>query len=179
MVNRRGAPQNMRPAQKGEVRNPRGRPPGQRPHAVVLWDLKQQMRELCPKARDVVARCLDSEDERVALLAAQIAFERGYGKPEVHADVSLTCHFAEVPQTMELGEWLANKGQPTPNGWLEHQKRTQEAERTSGLPTSATGSSGGHPGEVLDLEPEPEPTTVVVEEATMPLPPEIDPKKLN
>jgi hypothetical protein len=145
MANRRGAPQNMRPAEKGEVRNPRGRPPGQRPHAVVLWDLKQQMRALCPAARDVVERCLKSKDERVALLAAQIAFERGYGKPEQHADVTLTCNFAEVPATMELGQWLERRGQPegaAGDAWLAQQrglpgpeKRASAAPPTSGPPT--------------------------------------------
>jgi hypothetical protein len=177
MVNRRGAPQNMRPAEKGEVRNPRGRPPGQRPHAVILWDLKQQMRALCPKARDVVERCLNSEDERVALLAAQIAFERGYGKPEQHADINVTRNFAEVPQVMGQAEWLARRGQPEgPAGdeWLQRQLAKPEPEpekRASGPPTGAAGHSSE---QVLDLTAEDPLLTAV--DPTEPPPPG---RKLN
>jgi hypothetical protein len=183
MANRRGSPQNMRPVQPGEVRNPEGisaypkrppkepsgrgpgRPPGiiaqkrtpasERP-AVIMWNLKQAMRALCPEARDVVERCLKSEDERVALLAAQIAFERGYGKPEQHADVNVTHSFAEVPQVMSEAEWLRRRGQPEgPEGdeWLRQRGATPVAaipqKRTSEAPSAQARHSSGPP--TIDL----------------------------
>jgi hypothetical protein len=171
MANRRGAPQNMRPAEKGEIRNPRGRPPGQRPHAVVLWDLKQQMRALCPKARDVVERCLKSEDERVALLAAQIAFERGYGKPEQHTDVSLTCHFAEVPETMELGQWLERRGQPpgeASDAWLAQQRGLPGPEKRA---STAPPTRAEHSGEPTTIDAVAEDALLLDRDPTMPRPP--------
>jgi hypothetical protein len=76
---------------------------------------------LCPEAAEVVKRCLKSEDDKIALAAAQIAFERGYGRPEMHADVDVNYRFVIAPQTMGLDEWLACKGQPAPNRWLERQ----------------------------------------------------------
>jgi hypothetical protein len=87
-----------------------------------MFDLKCAMRELCPQAVEVVKRCLASDDERVALAACEIAFERGFGKAELHADVSIQHNFVVAPQTMELGEWLERKGQVGPSRWLERQQ---------------------------------------------------------
>ena len=72
--------------QPGMSGNPRGRPKGRMPSKIVLWDLKMEMRRLCPSAAKVVERCLKSEDDKIALAAAEIAFERGFGRPELHAD---------------------------------------------------------------------------------------------
>jgi hypothetical protein len=79
---------------------------------MVRFELKQAARKHCPEAMEVVARCLHSDDARVALLAAQILFERAYGKPARQADIEATHRFVVAPQTMALDEWLANKGQP-------------------------------------------------------------------
>jgi hypothetical protein len=114
---------------KGQSGNPlgsskgrRGRPPGQKPSTVVIWDLKMAARKHCPKALQRIAECLDDKDKRIRLMAAQIMLERGYGKPEQHADAEVTHNFCIAPQTMELNKWLANKGQPEPNEWLERQR---------------------------------------------------------
>ena len=121
---------NPRPAYrfpKGTSGNPAGSRTLTASRRKQFWELKLAMREICPEAAEVVKRCLKSDDERVALQAAQIAFERGFGKPEQHADVSLTCHFAEVPATMEIGQWLERKGQPEgPAGdeWLRQRGAT-------------------------------------------------------
>ena len=100
--------------QKGRSGNPRGRPPGRSPSQMVIYDLKQAARKHCPEALEIVLRCLHSDDERVALLAAQILFERAYGKPAQHADIEATHRFVIAPRVMALDRWLANKGQPEP-----------------------------------------------------------------
>jgi hypothetical protein len=89
---------------KGESGNRRVRPAGQSPGRVVLWDLKQAARAHCIEALQVVLRCLHSDDDRVALKAAEILFER-YG----------THRFVVASQTMPLDRWLASKGQPEPD----------------------------------------------------------------
>jgi hypothetical protein len=38
--------------------------------------------------------------------------ERGYGKAEQKADVTMVHNFAEVPQVMPLKQWLETRGQP-------------------------------------------------------------------
>jgi hypothetical protein len=69
-------------------------------------------REHCPEALAVVVRCMRSKDERVAMMAASIMLERGYGKPKEQVDTTLTHNFAEVPQVMPLAQWLETRGQP-------------------------------------------------------------------
>jgi hypothetical protein len=76
----------------------------------VIYDLNQAARKHCPEALEIVLRCLRSDDECVALLAAQILFERAYGKPVQHSDVEVDHRFVVAPQTMALDRWLANKG---------------------------------------------------------------------
>ena len=63
---------------------------------------------------DLIARCMRSEDERAAVMAANVMLERGYGKAEQHSDVEINHRFVIAPQTMSLDRWLANKGQPEP-----------------------------------------------------------------
>jgi hypothetical protein len=97
--------------QKGEIHS-RGRPPGKLPSPIILWDIKHAARAHCEKSLQVIASCLDSADERIALAAAIAMLERGYGKPEQKADVTVAHKFCVAPQVMELDDWLANKGQP-------------------------------------------------------------------
>ena len=121
---------------KGQSGNPlgsskgrRGRPPGQKPSTVVIWDLKMAARKHCPKALQRIAECLDDEDKKVRLMAAQIMLERGYGKPEQHVDAEVNHQFVIAPQVMPLDQWLARKGQPPGTGddWLERQQRSKPA----------------------------------------------------
>src|SRR6516162_6086914 len=108
---------------KGQSGNRRGRPPGKGPGPIVMYDLKQAMRALCPEAAEVVKRCLHSKDEKIALIAAQIAFDRGFGRPEVHAGVDVNHKFAYavVPEVLTREAWLETVAKPA----LE--KRASEA----------------------------------------------------
>ena len=122
---------------KGQSGNPlgsskgrRGRPPGQKPSTVVIWDLKMAARKHCPKALQRIAECLDDEDKKVRLMAAQIMLERGYGKPEQHVDAEVTHNFCIAPQTMPVDQWLARKGQPvgaSGDAWLEKHQQSKPA----------------------------------------------------
>jgi hypothetical protein len=47
----------------------------------------------------------------VRLIAADLMLSRGYGKPEVQADLTATHKFCIAPETLPLEEWLATKGQ--------------------------------------------------------------------
>jgi hypothetical protein len=114
-----GPPAPRRKFVKGESGNRRGRPPGKGPGPIVMCDLKQAMRALCPEAAEVVKRCLKSDNEKIALLAAQIAFDRGFGRPDVHGDVDVNHKFVIAPESnMRIDEWLATKGQ----GWAAHRR---------------------------------------------------------
>jgi hypothetical protein len=81
---------------------------------MIVFDLREAARRYCPKALEVIAGCLDSADEKVRLMAANIMLERGYGKPEQKSDNTAVHKFAVVPQVMEEAEWLARRGQPKP-----------------------------------------------------------------
>ena len=80
---------------------------------MVIFDLKQAARALCPRAIEVLAEALHHKDVRVRLIAAGLAFERGYGKPEQRSRQRRSLHkFAVVPEVMEQQEWLERRGQP-------------------------------------------------------------------
>ena len=79
---------------------------------MVIWNLREAARRHCEEALEVVASCLKSKSEKVRLLAAQIMLDRGYGKAREMVDVTMTHSFAEVPQVMELSQWLESRGQP-------------------------------------------------------------------
>jgi hypothetical protein len=79
---------------------------------MVRFNLQQAAREHCEEALQVIARCMRSDDERIALMAANIMLERGYGKPEQKSDVDVVHRFAVVPEVMEKEQWLATRGDP-------------------------------------------------------------------
>jgi hypothetical protein len=157
---------------QGYSKGRRGRPPGEKPHRVVLWDLQQAAKDRSARGLEILEQCMEdtTADWNTRLKAIEMLWERGYGKPQVSVALNATHSFAEVPQTMELDEWLANKGQATPNGWLEHQqakdRRRFDAE--------------AKPAETIDLKAEPSPPAEEQPgpESDQPLPP-VDPSKLN
>ena len=77
------------PLQRGNPNWTKGKSgnPGGRPKAIV--ELKKLCQEATPKAIRKVIRLINSEDERVALAAAQTVIERGYGKPTQHVEATV------------------------------------------------------------------------------------------
>jgi hypothetical protein len=165
---------------KGETRNPEGN--GRRnwtpSKTAQYWELKTAMRELCPEAVEVVKRCLRSDDDRIALAAAEIAFERGFGKAVVHADVEVNHRFVVAPDRMEIGAWLERRGQPvgaSGDAWLAEQRQRTQPERRTG--EAATQTAKPSSGPVIDAVAEPEADPLLLaEDPTAPCP---DPTKLN
>jgi hypothetical protein len=102
------------PFQKGHPGGP-GRPKiGSRLDTMVVFDIKQAARALCPRAIQVLEEAMAHKDIRVRTVAALALIDRGYGKPEQRAEAHVTHKFAVVPEVMAEEEWLARKGQPAP-----------------------------------------------------------------
>ena len=62
-------------------------------------------------------RCLQSDDDRIAMMAAQAILDRGYGKPTQSIDANITedggpvRYYAELPRKAESTEaWLRSLG---------------------------------------------------------------------
>jgi hypothetical protein len=72
-----------------------------------MFDLREQARSLCPRAIEVIKECLHSADERIRLLAAQLAMDRAYGKPELRATVDTTHAFIVAPAALSESDWTA------------------------------------------------------------------------
>ncbi len=72
-----------KPFEKGVSGNPGGRP-------RLPEELRDRIRGLSEKAVNVLEQSLDSPEPRVALMAAQILLDRGYGKPSQQTDLTLT-----------------------------------------------------------------------------------------
>lgn len=70
-----------KPFQPGQSGNPSGRP-------KVTATIKSMAREAAPMAFQKVIDLLQSEDERVAFVAAQEILNRAYGKPTQYLDVT-------------------------------------------------------------------------------------------
>jgi hypothetical protein len=62
------------------------------------------------EALEVLARCLHSSDERVAILAAQSILDRGFGRPHQSQSIDVSeggVRYAEVPRkAADADEWL-------------------------------------------------------------------------
>ena len=96
--------------QKGESGNPGGRP-------KLPADIREAFKAKAPQALEVLTRCLQSGDDRVAMMAAQAILDRGYGKPTQSIDANLTedggpvRHYAFLPKKAESPEaWLQSLG---------------------------------------------------------------------
>jgi hypothetical protein len=90
----------LRPWQPGQSGNPGGRPKG----------LASLCREHTPEAVDTLVRALRSDDERVAVTAASVLLDRGWGKVpagQTDADDERTTYVIRGPAPTEsTAEWL-------------------------------------------------------------------------
>ena len=66
--------------QKGQSGNPGGR-------SKLPADIREAFKAKAPEALEVLTRCLQSDDDRIAMMAAQAILDRGYGKPTQSIDV--------------------------------------------------------------------------------------------
>ena len=94
--------------EKGKSGNPSGRPK----QTQQELDLIKACREKTPKALDKLEALLDSCNENVALRAAAIIIERGYGKPRQEIDM-ITNQPIEPP-VFNIVSFTDNKGSETP-----------------------------------------------------------------
>jgi hypothetical protein len=108
-----------------------------------MWELRQEARRHSPKALQRIVECLDDENKKIRLMAADMILNRAWGRPELSVELNADHSFVVAPNTLPLDEWLQTKGQ----GWAAH-RRELEAQAQQAKP------------EALDLkanEPEPEP----------------------
>jgi hypothetical protein len=97
--------------QKGVSGNPGGRP-------KLPTEVKEAFQAKAPEALAVLVRCLESSDDRIAMLAAQAILDRGYGKPVQQVDANLNedssvRYYAEVPKPCTtIEEWVAGNPKP-------------------------------------------------------------------
>ena len=90
--------------QKGQSGNPGGR-------SKLPADIREAFKAKAPQALEVLTRCLQSDDDRIAMMAAQAILDRGYGKPtqsiDVREDGPTVRYIAEVPEKCATTqEWL-------------------------------------------------------------------------
>jgi hypothetical protein len=126
----------------------RGRPPGQKVPRVVVWDLKQAAKAMCKEALLFIRATMRNEaiNHDTRLRAAQILLERGYGRPEVTAEIDVNHRFAYalVPEVKSREAWLRD---------AEVTRAEQAAKRTGESPTGVAGhSTEERPPVTIDLE---------------------------
>ena len=90
--------------QKGESGNPGGRP-------KLPADIREAFKAKAPEALEVLTRCLQSDDDRIAMMAAQAILDRGYGKPTQSIDANINDdpvrYIVELPEkSATTEEWL-------------------------------------------------------------------------
>jgi hypothetical protein len=90
--------------QKGQSGNPGGRP-------KLPADIREAFKAKAPEALEVLSRCLQSNDDRIAMMAAQAILDRGYGRPVQSIDANISedrvRYIAEVPvKCATTQEWL-------------------------------------------------------------------------
>ena len=90
--------------QKGQSGNPGGR-------SKLPADIREAFKAKAPQALEVLTRCLQSGDDRVAIMAAQAILDRGYGKPVQSIDANINDdpvrYIVELPEkSATTSEWL-------------------------------------------------------------------------
>jgi hypothetical protein len=84
----------------------------------------------------VLTRCLQSDDDRVAMMAAQAILDRGYGKPVQQVDANInegSVRYVEVPRKAESAEaWLQQQVPALANAEPAKDKVNQDTVRLQG-----------------------------------------------
>ena len=101
--------------QRGQSGNPGGR-------SKLPADIREAFKAKAPQALEVLTRCLQSGDDRIAMMAAQAILDRGYGRPTQSIDASINDD--PVRYIVELPKKSA-----TTQEWLEDIRR-EDAERS-------------------------------------------------
>ena len=89
---------------KGESGNPGGRP-------KLPTEIRAMFQARSQQALEVLTRCLQSGDDRVAMMAAQAILDRGYGRPTQSIDANINDdpvrYIVELPKkSATTQEWL-------------------------------------------------------------------------
>ena len=145
---------------QGYSKGRRGRPPGVKPHPVVLWDLQQAAKDKSKRGLEILEQCMEDTtcDWPTRLRAIELLWERGYGRPQVSVDMNLQHNFCIAPDVMPIDAWLERKGQPVGaagDAWLLEQKAKTAGpteRRASEPPPTQAGHASGPP--VIDLQAE-------------------------
>ena len=90
--------------QLGRSGNPGGRP-------KLPAEMREMFQARSQEALEVLTRCLQSDDDRIAMMAAQAILDRGYGKPTQSIDANINDnpvrYIVELPKkSATTEEWL-------------------------------------------------------------------------
>ena len=74
-------------------------------------DIREAFKAKAPEALEVLTRCLQSDDDRIAMMAAQAILDRGYGRPTQSIDANINDdpvrYIVELPEkSATTEEWL-------------------------------------------------------------------------
>ena len=97
------------PTGKGGFRRGQSGNPGGR--SKLPADIREAFKAKAPQALEVLTRCLQSDDDRIAMMAAQAILDRGYGKPTQSIDANINDdpvrYIVELPEkSATTEEWL-------------------------------------------------------------------------
>ena len=113
--------------ERGQSGNPGGRP-------KLPADIREAFKAKAPEALEVLERCLQSDDERIAMQAAQAILDRGYGKPSQTIDANINegdgpiRYYAELPRKAQsVDAWAKSVGGAS----LQSLNRTADEDETA------------------------------------------------